>query len=76
MPTPSVSRAHSRVMKVILMIGLDGIVVPHPITPWIMGCNKYNAATNEVAFLDTLITKWIETRANEYVHAYCELEGF
>ena len=38
-----------------------------------MGGIKYNATNGGPA--DTLITKWIETRANEYVRAYCELEG-
>ncbi|MFR6483132.1 MAG: hypothetical protein ACLUPK_09035 [Veillonella sp.] len=52
----------------------DGIVITPSHNPPDNGGIKYNATNGGPA--DTLITKWIETRANEYVHAYCELEGF
>ena len=39
-----------------------------------MGGIKYNTIIGGPA--DTVVTKWIEMRANEYLTAYCESEDF
>ena len=72
-PTPSVSRAIIRYNES-HFDKADGIVITPSHNPPDNGGIKYNATNGGPA--DTLITKWIETRANEYVRAYCELEGF
>ena len=72
-PTPSVSRAIIRYNESHDKKA-DGIVITPSHNPPDNGGIKYNATNGGPA--DTLITKWIETRANEYVRAYCELEGF
>ena len=72
-PTPSISRAIIRYNES-HDDKADGIVITPSHNPPDNGGIKYNATNGGPA--DTLITKWIETRANEYVHAYCELEGF
>ncbi len=72
-PTPSVSRAIIRYNESNDKKA-DGIVITPSHNPPDNGGIKYNATNGGPA--DTLITKWIETRANEYVRAYCELEGF
>ena len=71
-PTPSVSRAIIRYNES-HFDKADGIVITPSHNPPDNGGIKYNATNGGPA--DTLITKWIETRANEYVRAYCELEG-
>lgn len=72
-PTPSISRAIIRYNES-HDDKADGIVITPSHNPPDNGGIKYNATNGGPA--DTLITKWIETCANEYVHAYCELEGF
>ena len=72
-PTPSISRAIIRYNES-HDDKADGIVITPSHNPPDNGGIKYNATNGGPA--DTLVTKWIETRANEYVRAYCELEGF
>ncbi len=72
-PTPSISRAIIRYNES-HDDKADGIVITPSHNPPDNGGIKYNTVNGGPA--DTLVTKWIETRANEYLRAYCEMDGF
>lgn len=72
-PTPSVSRAIIRYNEE-HDEKADGIIITPSHNPPDNGGIKYNTIIGGPA--DTLVTKWIETRANEYLTAYCECEDF
>lgn len=72
-PTPSVSRAIIRYNET-HDDKADGIIITPSHNPPDNGGIKYNTIIGGPA--DTIITKWIEVRANEYLLAYCENDGF
>lgn len=72
-PTPSMSRAIIRYNE-IHDEKADGIIITPSHNPPEHGGIKYNTIIGGPA--DTLVTKWIEVRANEYLTAYCEHDGF
>lgn len=72
-PTPSMSRAIIRYNE-IYDEKADGIIITPSHNPPEHGGIKYNTIIGGPA--DTLVTKWIEVRANEYLTAYCEHDGF
>lgn len=72
-PTPSVSRAIIRYNEE-HDDKADGIIITPSHNPPDNGGIKYNTIIGGPA--DTVVTKWIEMRANEYLTAYCESEDF
>ena len=68
-PTPSVSRAIIRYNET-YDDKADGIIITPSHNPPDNGGIKYNPVNGGPA--DTMVTKWIETKANEYLRNYCE----
>lgn len=68
-PTPSVSRAIIRYNET-YDDKADGIIITPSHNPPDNGGIKYNPMNGGPA--DTMVTKWIETKANEYLRNYCE----
>ncbi|WP_251424898.1 phosphoglucomutase [Veillonella agrestimuris] len=72
-PTPSMSRAIIRYNES-HDEKADGIIITPSHNPPDNGGIKYNTIIGGPA--DTIVTKWIEVRANEYLTAYCEHDEF
>ncbi len=68
-PTPSVSRAIIRYNEG-TDAKADGIIITPSHNPPDNGGIKYNLINGGPA--DTLVTKWIEAKANDYLRNYCE----